>query len=203
MSNPTLVRSVRNLPSGSTRSGICSGGSAGAPSTSTRCKPTRSDGSRRARATASSKAAPRTIRLAAVRMPFVCASSTPSLTSGARPKSSAVTTSALREPLGSLKGSLVRGLASLAQEAEELDALAQAALHHLGAPHHLANDRRDLAAAEVEASIESFHGVEDFGVVQMRIGERSELHPMRVDQLGVSLVEPGVFQRLAVQERSR
>src|SRR5436305_1386132 len=83
----------------------------------------------RARGSACWKAAPRAIRLAAVRMRFVCASSTPSLTSGGRPKSSAVTTSALREPLGSLKGSLVRGLASLAQEAEELDALAQAALH--------------------------------------------------------------------------
>ena len=35
----------------------------------------------------------------------------------------------------------------------------------------------------------------------MRIGERSELHTVRIDQFGVGLVEPRVFQRLAVQER--
>ena len=42
---------------------------AGRPSTSTRCRPTRKRGSRRARATASAAAGAATMRLAAVRMP--------------------------------------------------------------------------------------------------------------------------------------
>ena len=41
--------SVRNRPVASTRSGTRCGGSTGRPSTSTRCRPTRSCGSRRAR----------------------------------------------------------------------------------------------------------------------------------------------------------
>ena len=76
-------------------------GSSGRPSISTRCKPTRRDGMRRARATASAAAGADTIRLAAVRMPPRCAASTASLTSRAAPKSSAVTISRFkRRPAG-------------------------------------------------------------------------------------------------------
>ena len=38
-------------------------------------------------------------------------------------------------------------LAALFQELEELDAFAQAALHHVGLGDHLADDRGDLAAS--------------------------------------------------------
>src|SRR5882672_1064072 len=85
---------------------------------------------------------------------------------------------------GLLRGSLVRSLSALAQEAKELDALTQAALHHFRALHHLADDRRDLAAAEIEAPVERLHGIEDLGMAQMRVVQRSDLHAVRVDQLG-------------------
>src|SRR5262249_49796419 len=65
----------------------------GTSSTRTRWRPMRSEGMARARLTASAAAGPATMRLAAVRMPERCASSTASLISGARPKSSAVTMS--------------------------------------------------------------------------------------------------------------
>ena len=55
--------------SASTRSGRRCGGRSGRPSTSTRCRPTRNRGSRRARAIASSAAGAATMRLAAVRTP--------------------------------------------------------------------------------------------------------------------------------------
>src|SRR5262245_26175152 len=48
----------------------------------------------------------------------------------------------------------VRRLPALAQEAEELHALAQAPLHHLRAHDHLAHDRGDLRRAEIEALVE-------------------------------------------------
>src|SRR5262249_31391786 len=142
--------SVRNRPSGPTRSGMRSGGSAGRASTSTTCKPTRRLGIARARRTASAAPGLATIRLAAERMPVRCAISTASLTSSARPKSSAVT---IRR--------LMRRLLVRAQEGKELDALAQAPLHHLRAPDHLADDGGDLRRAEIEAAVEVFHRVED------------------------------------------
>ncbi len=56
------------------------------------CRPTRKVGSLRASATACAAAGPATIRLAALSTPCRCANSTASLTSAARPKSSAVMT---------------------------------------------------------------------------------------------------------------
>src|SRR5690242_15805096 len=47
-----------------------------------------------------------------------------------------------------------RSMLPLAQELEELHAFAQTPLHHLRTAHHLPDNRRDLAAAEVEAPIE-------------------------------------------------
>ena len=88
---PEKTTFCRKRPDRSTSSPMVSAGIAGTPSTSTRCRPTRSDGMRRARSTASAAAGAVTIRLAAVRMPRRCACSTASLTSGAAPKSSAVT----------------------------------------------------------------------------------------------------------------
>ena len=61
---------LRKRPELSTRSGSFDGGNSGRPSVRTMCRPTRSDGSRRARSTASVAAGAPTIRLAAVRMPF-------------------------------------------------------------------------------------------------------------------------------------
>ena len=52
--------------------------------------------------------------------------------------------------------------AALAQELEELDALAQPALHHLRAADHFADDRGDLAGAEIEAPVEFLDRVENF-----------------------------------------
>ena len=52
----------------------------------------------------------------------------------------------------------------LTQELEELDTLAQPALQHLWATHHLAHDRRDLRRPEIEPLIEGLHVVEDLGV---------------------------------------
>ncbi len=48
--------------------------------------------------------------------------------------------------------SYVRG-AALAQEVKELDAFAQPPLHHLRTADHLADDRGDLAGAEIEAPV--------------------------------------------------
>src|SRR5689334_22812803 len=192
MSKPSRAMSVRKRPSGPTRSGTCAGGSAGLASTRTRCSPTARLGIARARRTASAAPGLATIRLAAERMPVRCAISTASLTASARPKSSAVTISRLmrRLPVG-------------AQEGEELDAFAQAALHHLRAPDHLADDRGDLGRAEIEAAVEVLHRVEDLAVAETRIVQRRDLHAALVDQLGVLGVEPAVLHRLLVQERAR
>ena len=66
------------------------------PPTSTRWQPISSLGVSRARRTASSNASPLAISVAAVRMPRRCASTIPALTSGVKPKSSALTTSCFR-----------------------------------------------------------------------------------------------------------
>ena len=89
---------------------------------------------------------------------------------------------------------------ALAQELEELDAFAQAALHHVGAADHLADDRADLAGPEVEALVEGLHRVEDLGVAEMRIVQRRDLDAVLVDQFGVRGVEPAVLHRLVVEE---
>src|SRR5690348_4012017 len=101
-----------------------------------------------------------------------------------------------RAPLGALS---VRHL-PLAQELEELDAFAQAAHHHLGAPHHLADDRRDLAGAEVEALVEDLDGIEDLAVREVRIVERRDLDAVLVDELRMRRIEPAVLHRLLVKK---
>src|SRR6185437_7919320 len=93
--------------------------------------------------------------------------------------------------------------AALAQEMKEFDAFAQAALHHLRAADHLADDRSDLAGAEIEAPVEFFDRVEDFAVAQMWIVQGRDLHAVLVDELGMSIVEPAVLHRLIEQERAR
>src|SRR6185295_6326137 len=138
---------LRNIPSPSIRSGTTDGGSVGLPSTSTRCSPTRRRAIALARATASPAAGAETMRLAAVRIPSRWPCSTASLTSGAAPKSSAVTISCLAVRTSG------RVRAALPKELEELHALAQAALHHVGGAHHLADDGRDLAGPEIELPI--------------------------------------------------
>ena len=95
-----------------------------------------------------------------------------------------------------------RRLVALPQELEELHALAQAALHHLRAAHHLADDRGDLRRAEIEAPVEGLDAVEDLGVRQMRVVQRRDLHAVLVDQLGMLGVEPAILDRLLVQERA-
>ena len=91
----------------------------------------------------------------------------------------------------------------LTQEGEELDALAQAPLHHLRAADHLADDRGDLRRAEIEAPVEILDRMEDLGVAQMRIMQRRDLHALVVDQLGIGRIEPAVLDRLLVEERAR
>src|SRR5258708_10395732 len=91
--------SLRKLPARSTRSGTSSAGDTGRPSIKMTWRPTRSVGSRDARATASAAAGAPIIRLAAVKMPLRWAISTASLTSGAKPKSSAVTIKSFSLPI--------------------------------------------------------------------------------------------------------
>src|ERR1700744_4517719 len=69
------------------------------------------------------------------------------------------------------------------QEAEELNALAQAALHHFPAAEHFADDLPDFAGAEVEAFVEYFHAVEDLFLRQMRVTDRGQLYATVIDQI--------------------
>ena len=94
-------------------------------------------------------------------------------------------------------------LPPLAEKCEELHALAQPAHHHLRALHHLGNDRGNLGSAEIEAAIQILNGLEDLGVAQMRIVKRGDLHAVRIDQVGVLLVEPAMLECLAIKLRSR
>ena len=97
---------------------------------------------------------------------------------------------------------LERGRPPLAQELEELDALAQPALHHLRRAHHLVDDRGDLRRAEVERFVELLDRVENLAVAQVRIVQRRDLDAVVVDQIGVVGVEPAVLLGLLVQERA-
>ena len=89
------------------------------------------------------------------------------------------------------------------QEAEEFHALAQAALHHLGGPHHLADDGGDLRRAEVEAPVEVLDRGEDLGVVEVRIGQRRDLGAALGEQVLALVVEPAVLPGLLIEERAR
>src|SRR3984957_8414930 len=141
---------VPKRPLRSTSRGTALAGSSGAPSTSTRCSPTRSRGGARARRIAPAAAGAPTIRLAAVRMPCWLACSTASLTAWCRPKSSAVT---IR------KRSDSGGVGT--KEAKEFHALAQPPLGHLPAGHHLGSQFGDLARTEIEPAVERLHPVVD------------------------------------------
>src|SRR5271167_4905393 len=64
------------------------------------------------------------------------------------------------------RDSSVRCRPPLAQEAEELRALAKAPLHHVGAHDHLADNRGDLGRAQVEAAVEGLDRIENLGVAE-------------------------------------
>src|SRR5260370_24648840 len=96
----------------------------------------------------------------------------------------------------------VRRLAALAQEAEKFDAFAQPPPQYLGAFHHLAGDGGDLRRAERKAFVEVVHGLENFGMAQVRVAQRCDLHAVFGQQLGVVVDQPAVLQRLLVQERA-
>src|SRR5581483_10020032 len=98
--------------------------------------------------------------------------------SPAMPRSVVVRRITRRTPLGALS---VRHL-PLAQELEEFDAFAQAAHHHLGALHHIADDGGDLAGAEVEALVEDLDGIEYLAMREVRIVERRDLDAVLVDE---------------------
>ena len=66
----------------------------------------------------------------------------------------------LHEPPAQYDPALERGCPPLAKELEELDALAQPALHHLRRAHHLVDDRGNLRCAEVERFVELLDRVE-------------------------------------------
>ena len=92
---------------------------------------------------------------------------------------------------------------ALAEELEELHALAQAPFHHLRAHHHFAHDRGDFRCPEIKAFVEGLDVIEDFGVRQMRIVQRGDLHAVIVDELGIGRVQPAIGERLVVQECAR
>src|SRR5215813_14121733 len=98
---------------------------------------------------------------------------------------------------------LVRRLPALAQEAEELHALAQAPLHHVRASDHLAHDRGDFRSAEIEALVEVVHRPEDLGVAEVRIIERGDLRAALGQKLHLLVDQPAVLHRLPVEERAR
>src|SRR5438046_8143691 len=82
---------------------------------------------------------------------------------------------------GAAQNGLLAGTAVL-QEAEELAALAQAALQRVPVPQHLHRHHRHLARPEVEAAVEALDGREDLRIGQVRIAERRLLHAVRVQQ---------------------
>src|SRR5436309_8356925 len=160
--------SDRSMPRASTRWERSDAGSTGAPSVSTTWSPTRSEGRRRARSTASRAAGAATIRLAAVRTPSRCAASTASLTSRTSPKSSAVTMSPFKPRTRAASGRIP----PRPQELEELYSLAQPTLHHRRACDHLGHDGGDLGRAEIEFAVEVLDRGEDLGVAQVLVGNR-------------------------------
>src|SRR5229473_6326676 len=87
----------------------------------------------------------------------------------------------------------------VAEKLEELDALAQAPLHHLRAPDHFADDGRDFRDSEIEAPVEGFDRMKDFGVAEMRVMQRRDLDARGVDQLGVAGIEPAILHGLIVE----
>lgn len=92
---------------------------------------------------------------------------------------------------------------AFAQKLEELDALAQPALHHRRAAYHFADDGRDLRCAEVESAIKNFDGVENFGVRQVWIMEGRNLYPVVIHEFCMRCVKPVILDRLLVEKGSR
>src|SRR3974390_687547 len=87
-----------------------------------------------------------------------------------------------------------------AQEMEEFDALAQAALHHFRTHDHLSHDGRDFGRAEIEFLIEILHRFEYFGMTQVRIAQRRDLRALLRQKVDLLIVEPAVFLRLPVEK---
>src|SRR5438445_2358563 len=191
--------SDRSMPRPSTRWDRSDAGSTGAPSVSTTCSPTRSEGRRRARSTASRAAGAATTRLAAVRTPSRCAASTASLTSRTSPKSSAVTMSRFKQRTRAPSGRIP----PRPQELEELYSLAQPPLHHRRACDHLGHDGRDLGRAEIEFAVEVLDRGEDLGVAQVRVVQRRNLGAFLSEKIDFLVVQPAVLLGLAVQEGAR
>ena len=76
----------------------------------------------------------------------------------------------------------------------------QASLHHLRAPHHLADDGGDFRRAEVEPSIKRIDAVENLGVAEMRIRQGRDLRAKLGQQFLILVMQPIVLARLVVQE---
>src|SRR3984885_4580552 len=105
----------------------------------------------------------------------------------------------------SVWGPLIRdvsggGVLARAQEAEELDALAQPALHHLGARDHLGEDRGDLRRTEIKFLVEILDRLEDLRMAQMGVVERRDLSAFLCQKIDLLVVQPAVLLRLAVKE---
>ena len=66
-------------------------------------------------------------------------------------------------------------LATPAEEADELAALAQPPGGHLRAAEHLGRHLGQLPGPEVEPPVERVHRVQDLGVLQVRIRQRRQL----------------------------
>src|SRR5207237_9172435 len=81
----------------------------------------------------------------------------------------------------------------------ERDPLAHTTPHHLRALQHLAEQRCNRAPAEIEAPIELLYRLEDLGVPEVWVMQRSDLHAALVDQFGVALVEPAILNGLPVE----
>src|SRR6516164_8579149 len=92
---------------------------------------------------------------------------------------------------------------SRVQELEELDSLAQATPHHLRTEDHLAYDRSDFRGAEIKPPVEGFQRVEDPVMAEARIVQRCDLNTLVVEELGMFVVEPAVFDGLFVKVRAR
>jgi hypothetical protein len=75
-----------------------------------------------------------------------------------------------------------------AQEAEELNSLAQAPLHHLRADNHLGQDGGDLGRPEIKLAVEILDGVEDLGMAQMRVAQRRDLRPFPGEKVDFLIV---------------
>src|SRR5258708_1730198 len=125
---------------------------------------------------ASAAAGAATIRLAEGKMPSRWARSTASVTASERPESAAGmfmrrfgTKPPPRPSPSRGEGEGSGGFVAFTQELEEFYSLAEAALHHLRAADHLADDRGNLGGAEIEAAVEGLYRIKNLGVREMRV----------------------------------